>query len=62
MQSTAQYSHNPNHHQILIRFEKALREGANPVLSDYLTGEGPARWQLLLELLHSDLELRLRAG
>ncbi len=47
---------------ILYQFEKDYRAGKNPEPEAYLTGEGENRWRLLLELLHSNLELRLRAG
>ncbi|HQR42924.1 MAG TPA: serine/threonine-protein kinase, partial [Gemmatales bacterium] len=49
-------------HEILFRFENAFRAGENPDVNDFLQGEGLSRWRLLTELLHSDLELRLRAG
>jgi hypothetical protein len=48
--------------EAVLRFERAFRAGADPNLDDFLEGEGPPRWRLLIELLHSDLELRWRAG
>ena len=49
-------------HQAVRRFEKAFRAGKKPAVEDYVAGDGPDRWHLILELVHSDLELRLRAG
>ncbi len=49
-------------HEILYRFEKDFHEGKNPQVNDYLQGEGDSRHRLLVELLHSNLELRIRAG
>src|SRR5205085_10234811 len=43
-------------------FEKAFRSGAEPRIEDFLPPDGPDRLPLLAELVHSDLELRLRAG
>lgn len=48
--------------EVVFQFEKAFKEGKDPSPDDYLKGEGLTRWRLLMELLHSDLELRLRAG
>ncbi|MFO0811570.1 MAG: WD40 repeat domain-containing serine/threonine-protein kinase [Gemmatales bacterium] len=48
--------------EVIYQFEKAFKEGKNPNPDDCLKGEGLTRWRLLMELLHSDLELRLRAG
>lgn len=45
------------------RFEEAWRAGPRPVLADFLPRRGDAdRPVLLLELLHVDLELRVKAG
>jgi len=49
-------------HDIVFQFEKAFKEGKQPEVSAYLQGEGELRQKLLIELLQSDLELRLRAG
>ncbi|HQR08570.1 MAG TPA: serine/threonine-protein kinase [Gemmatales bacterium] len=46
----------------IYQFEKAFKEGKNPDPEAFLQGDGLSRWRLLMELLHSDLELRLRAG
>src|SRR5713101_5572393 len=43
------------------RFEDAWRQGPRPAIDDYLPAEGP-RHRLLIELVHIDLELRLKAG
>src|SRR3954454_1943897 len=48
--------------KIVYQFEKAFRAGQAPALDAFLEGDGPARWQLLLELIHSELELRLQGG
>jgi serine/threonine protein kinase len=48
--------------RLLQAFEKALRRGERPLLADYLA-QGPAGClPLLAELVHLDLEYRLRAG
>jgi predicted ATPase len=43
-------------------FEQAWRTGSSPALTDFLQGEGGARLALLVELVHVDLEFRLKAG
>ena len=48
--------------EVLIQaFEKALRSGERPSIADYLRVDGPGRRALLLELIHVDLEFRLKA-
>lgn len=49
-------------HDVVYRFEIACKDGKRPNVGDFLQGEGEMRQQLLLELLQSDLELRLRTG
>src|SRR4029077_3339765 len=44
------------------RFEEAWRQGPRPVIDDYLPADRPLRSRVLLELVHIDLELRLKAG
>jgi hypothetical protein len=46
----------------LRRFEAAWQRGEAPTLADYLEGEGPFRDALLRELIHTDLEFRLKHG
>jgi tetratricopeptide (TPR) repeat protein len=48
----------------LERFEDAWQRGERPVLEDYLKGvrEQAERCALLMELVHEDLEYRLKAG
>jgi hypothetical protein len=49
--------------QILERFAEAWQRGQRPDLEDYLVAAGPTeRRPLLLELIASDLEYRLKAG
>jgi serine/threonine-protein kinase len=48
--------------QILRRFEDAWRRGPRPRLEDYLPAAGPDRPAVLLELVHTDLEYRLKDG
>jgi serine/threonine protein kinase len=43
-------------------FEHAWRTESPPNIDDYLRGEGRAREALLIELVHVDLELRLKSG
>src|SRR5262245_40815355 len=47
---------------LLKAFEEAWRRGPAPAVEDFLHADGPERRALLLELVHADLELRLRAG
>jgi predicted ATPase len=44
------------------RFVAAWRQGASPAISDYLPAGGALRRALLVELVHTELELRLKAG
>ena len=48
--------------EILERFEAAWRRGEHPLLDDYLAGVEAERGALLVELVHEELELRLKAG
>ncbi len=50
------------HEPILERFEEAWLEGGRPDLADYLPPDEPEREALLQELVHTDLECRLKAG
>jgi WD40 repeat protein len=47
---------------IIARFEQAWQQGKPPVLDDYLQAEPHERLVLLIELVHIDLEFRVRAG
>jgi serine/threonine protein kinase len=44
------------------RFEHACRQAPPPVIEDYLPTDEPLRTRVLVELVHIDLELRLKAG
>src|SRR5262249_8938105 len=44
------------------RFENAWRQGPRPAIDDYLPAGDPPRSRVLIELVHIDLELRLKAG
>jgi hypothetical protein len=44
------------------RFEHAWRQAPRPGIDDYLPAGGPLRFRVLIELVHIDLELRLKAG
>jgi tRNA A-37 threonylcarbamoyl transferase component Bud32/putative hemolysin len=44
------------------RFEEAWQAGQRPALDDYLPAGGPDRQVVLVELVHADLECRLKAG
>src|SRR5262249_32672465 len=44
------------------RFEHAWRQAPRPGIDDYLPIGAPLRSQVLIELVHIDLELRLKAG
>jgi WD40 repeat protein/tRNA A-37 threonylcarbamoyl transferase component Bud32 len=43
-------------------FVDAWRQGPRPVIDDYLRTSGSLRQALLIELVHTELELRLKAG
>src|SRR5262249_52805909 len=44
------------------RFENAWRQESPPLIEDYLPTDAPLRLRVLIELVHIDLELRLKAG
>src|SRR6266436_2013918 len=44
------------------RFEHAWRQASRPGIDDYLPIGAPLRFRVLLELVHIDLELRLKGG
>jgi tRNA A-37 threonylcarbamoyl transferase component Bud32 len=48
--------------QIVDRFEAAYAKGPWPDIDDYLPANGPERRELLIHLVHIDLERRLKAG
>jgi predicted ATPase/tRNA A-37 threonylcarbamoyl transferase component Bud32 len=47
---------------LIKAFEEAWRRGQVPSIGDYLHADGPERHALLVELVHVDLEFRLKAG
>ena len=46
--------------ELIQAFENALLSGERPAIAEYLKVEGPGRRALLLELIHVDLEFRLK--
>src|SRR5262245_38121413 len=44
------------------RFEQVWRQGPRPSIEDFLPAGDPLRARVLVELVHIDLELRLKAG
>jgi hypothetical protein len=56
----------PNHEELLRRFDEAWRRGASPQIDDYLrglaTGDAHVRQKVLEELFRIDLEYRWRNG
>jgi formylglycine-generating enzyme required for sulfatase activity len=48
--------------RVVHRFEEAWEAGPRPVLEDYLPEGSPDRLAVLVELVHVDLERRLKAG
>jgi hypothetical protein len=48
--------------EIMARFEEAWQRGQRPALADYLPADGDQRRAVLVELVHVDLERRLKAG
>src|SRR5262245_8972736 len=52
-----------SHYEELIEaFERAWQTGQPPKIDDYLRGDHAARRELLVELVHADLEFRIKAG
>ncbi len=47
---------------LIQAFEHAWRQGLAPAIRDYLRADGPDRRALLVELVHVDLEFRLKSG
>jgi predicted ATPase len=47
---------------LIKAFEGAWRRGMSPAIADYLRADGLQRKALLIELVHVDLEFRLKAG
>src|SRR3954447_16110401 len=48
--------------EIINRFEESWARGETPAIEDYLPAEGSLRQGVLTELIHIDLEYRLKAG
>src|SRR5438094_5084593 len=46
----------------VAQFERAWRDGSRPAVTAFLPAAGAWRQHLLVELVHTDLELRLKAG
>src|SRR5262245_49228960 len=44
------------------RFEDAWRQAPMPGIDDFLPIDAPLRFRVLIELVHLDLEMRLKAG
>ncbi len=50
------------HEQLIGRFETAWRRGECPTIDAFLPAEAAERATVLVELVHADLEFRLKAG
>ena len=50
------------HQRTIARFEAAWRRGERPKVAAFLPPNEPRSGELLLELVHADLEFRLKAG
>src|SRR5262245_64186208 len=48
--------------KIIKSFEEAWRRGESPTIEGFLNVDGPERHALLVELVHVDLEIRLRSN
>jgi hypothetical protein len=48
--------------ELIARFETAWARGERPKIADHLPADEPHREALLLELVHAELEFRLKAG
>src|SRR5262249_31223861 len=46
----------------VAQFERAWRDGSRPAVDAFLPAQGAWRQHLLIELVHTDMELRLKAG
>src|ERR1051325_6176053 len=47
---------------VIERFEQAWQQGERPDIAVFLAHAGDTRRELLIELIHIDLEMRLKAG
>ena len=47
---------------VIGRFEDSWQKGQRPAIADYLPAEAGERQAVLVELVHTDLEYRLKAG
>jgi len=52
----------PRCEELIRQFEAAWQRGEAPAIEDYLQAEPPERKTLIIELVHVDLEFRLKAG
>src|SRR5262245_49190473 len=52
----------PRCEEWVAAFERAWRAGPSPSIDDFLDGEHAEQEELLVELLHVDLEFRMKAG
>ena len=46
--------------EVIAGFEEAWLHGEQPAIDDFLVGEGRSRKEILVELVHADLECRLK--
>src|SRR4051794_1570195 len=52
----------PTAEGLIARFEEAWARGQQPSITAYLPQEAGARLPVLVELVHADLEFRLKSG
>ncbi len=50
------------HQTIIAGFETAWKQGESPKIGNYLPDDEPRREELLVELVHADLEFRIKSG
>jgi serine/threonine protein kinase len=48
--------------RVVARFEDAWQHGLQPAIDDYLPGDASDAQAILIELVHTDLEFRIKAG
>ncbi len=48
--------------RVIERFEESWRQGKQPAIDDYLPEEAVQRREVLIELVHVDLEVRTKGG
>ena len=48
--------------RVVARFEEAWQHGLQPAIQDYLPGDAADAQAILVELVHTDMEFRIKGG